>query len=78
MSTRADPRHVAESLEQLCKVVLELSLIEMVEAQATWLAAPPAEQDLYHFYMERKRLFENSLREYLDARVDLIRWGVVR
>ena len=75
---RADPKAKAEVLEQLCRLVLHLSLDEMVEAKAAWFEAPVEQQWFHADYSAKLSDFQVAELDYVNARRELIRWGVVK
>lgn len=74
----ADPKAKAEVLAQLLQLITETSLAPMAEAQALWLESPIERQDLYAEYVAAKSTFDTALRDYVDARRELVRWGAMR
>jgi hypothetical protein len=77
MTAPVDPKAKAHVTEQLLKMILTLSLVEMAEVQATWLECPDLDQTVYQEYAAKKESYEAALLDYVAARRDLIRWGVV-
>ena len=76
MTAPVDPRVKAEVTEQLCRLVLHLSLDAMVEAKAAWFEAPVESTWLHADYSAKLSDFEVALLDYVAARRELIRWGV--
>jgi hypothetical protein len=74
----ADPKAKAEVTEELCRLILHLALDAMIEAKALWFESP-VEQSWYHAdYSAKLSDFQVAELDYVAARRDLIRWGVVR
>jgi hypothetical protein len=72
-----DPKAKAEVTEELAKLIMTLALVEKAEAQATWLSAPDLDMGLHAAYMAKDEAYEAAYLDYIAARRDLIRWGVV-
>ena len=81
MTTPVDPtttqRAKAEVTEELAKLIMTLALVEKAEAQATWLESPDLDMGLHSAYVAKCDAYEGAFLDYIAARRDLIRWGVV-
>lgn len=72
-----DRKAKAEVLEQLCKLRLLLTYEAMIQAKALWLERPVERAHYYADYTATVSEWQQAEIEYLAARRDLIRWGVV-
>ena len=81
MTTPVDPkttaRAKAEVTEELAKLIMTLALVEKAEAQAAWLESPDLDMGLHAAYVEKCVTNAGAYLDYIAARRDLIRWGVV-
>lgn len=77
MSAPVDGKAKAEVLVQLCKVIMELSLVEMADGEAALLEAPMGESStsIYEQWRSLCTAYHEAYRNYVEARRELHRWG---